>query len=529
MENELVFQEQIISIKQCFGNKYFSKPRFYSVLKDLFPKIDEKILIVFKVADFQRIYDIHKELDGLENNIKNIRIEEFRHKFTKESALDPNIASLVFWAFLYGNSINCDKFIQDNSNTKFNKAFALLNSADSEMDLNQDFLFEIENTPDYRTKMSFKYESKRMNDITYSRDLLISVIADRPNFATTYELMGIVSMRLEEFNESIEYFSKAISLQPFNKFTLANRGTVKIHYLKDYQGGIDDFTSSLKIDAENNSVLLKRARAFLFTKQITNVISDCNHALLNSNTDVLAYKYRALANAIDDKQTESIEDYSIYMKTETKAINIFEYVKAYIRFGFKITHITSSENKFNYRTINRLKHPSHEYNSLFSEKQPLFDVLQKDWINADGVGTLTSVNGLFVLDIDGCNSIEFVDALLINLGLSRDYKWISKSGSLNGFHIFLFGVNKPIKYSGVACTSHKPNRNYFGSFSKLELLWRTHVVLPPSLHKTGGSYSFINGIPKERCAIVDLSSIDRALSDFIDKKQEVNKKQYYEN
>ena len=38
----------------------------------------------------------------------------------------------------------------------------------------------------------------------------------------------------------------------------------------------------------------------------------------------------------------------------------------------------------------------------------------------------------------------------------------------------------------------KPNDKYNGKFEKIEFLWKTHTVLPPSLHMSGKHYEFIN-------------------------------------
>ena len=110
MNQELVFFEnEIIRIKKEYGSRYFSKPNFHAVLKDLSPNIDEKILIVFRVADFLSLYAKFAEFDTLEEDIKSIRLTELKQRFTKESAIDPNTADYVFWAYMYGNNMVLDK------------------------------------------------------------------------------------------------------------------------------------------------------------------------------------------------------------------------------------------------------------------------------------------------------------------------------------------------------------------------------------------------------------------------------------
>lgn len=152
-----------------------------------------------------------------------------------------------------------------------------------------------------------------------------------------------------------------------------------------------------------------------------------------------------------------------------------------------------------------------------------------DWKTAVGVGTVTNYNNLFVVDIDGCNSIKFVHLFLKSLGIVSNYKWVIQSGSLNGYHVYFYALSMPNRFKNFAVTTYLPNSNYQDVFSKIELLWRAHVVLPPSLHKSGGFYNFVNGFPDEICSSIRINDVISGLGRIVDLNSEVSKENYQES
>lgn len=164
----------------------------------------------------------------------------------------------------------------------------------------------------------------------------------------------------------------------------------------------------------------------------------------------------------------------------------------YNDFGLNVCCITNKINEYNKFTRNFFKTPNHLWNDLSSRQQDFFEIDNLDWGDAVGVGTVTKWNNLVVIDIDGCHDKNILLKILQKLGLPLDYEWVVESGSKNGFHIYIYG-NKISECSDDHVVSTFPPKNKFEKyFDKIEFLWETHCVLPPSVHGSGNRYAFLN-------------------------------------
>ena len=114
------------------------------------------------------------------------------------------------------------------------------------------------------------------------------------------------------------------------------------------------------------------------------------------------------------------------------------------------------------------------------------------------------------------------------MGLSEDYEWVSISGSQKGFHIIIRVTKFPNLDTDEVVSTYSSNKIFINDFEKIELLWKTHVVLPPSKHKSGGYYQFLNGIPQNSPKIIDLSKIQNLIDLFLDRSSEIIGKSYNE-
>ena len=171
--------------------------------------------------------------------------------------------------------------------------------------------------------------------------------------------------------------------------------------------------------------------------------------------------------------------------------NLKEIAKKYKTFGFNVTCMSSRLNDFNKVTSNFFKTPCQQWEHLSTNKQTDLEFEQNDWNNAIGVGTITRWNKLFVIDIDGCNDKELLEKMLKTLGLPIDYEWVVESGSNNGFHIYYYGEKLNECNEKDVVSTFPPNYMYEGHLDKVEFLWETHCVLPPSVHGSGNRYKFI--------------------------------------
>lgn len=168
------------------------------------------------------------------------------------------------------------------------------------------------------------------------------------------------------------------------------------------------------------------------------------------------------------------------------------YAKHYFNLGLNVTCIGERINEYNFYYRNLLKSPNHAYYHLYKNRQTDDELNSYDWSNAVGVGCASGFNNLTVIDIDGCNDYLFLEEVLQKLKLPKYYEWVVESGSKNGFHIYIFCEKFNFLNEKQVVTILPPKDEYIDRFCKIEVLWQTNVVLPPSIHKSGSHYSFTN-------------------------------------
>jgi len=177
---------------------------------------------------------------------------------------------------------------------------------------------------------------------------------------------------------------------------------------------------------------------------------------------------------------------------DMKANNILLFAKHYFSLGLNVSCISNHINEFNFFNRNILKCPNHKWKHMLMERQSLDELESYQWDIATGVGFITGMDNLRCIDIDGCNDYDFLELALITLGLPSNYEWVIQTGSKNGFHIIV----KVDKFSFLderkVVTTFPPKDDYKHLFEKVEILWNTNSVLPPSIHNSGQTYEFIN-------------------------------------
>ncbi len=192
----------------------------------------------------------------------------------------------------------------------------------------------------------------------------------------------------------------------------------------------------------------------------------------------------------------------------------------YKEFGLNISCITNVENDYNVNSRSFFKTPSHSWINLFRLKQNKLNFDCYDWENCVGIGTFTNWKSIVVLDIDGCNDVTFLKNVLIHLGLPQDYEWVVESGSKNGYHIYFRGQKNDGCEEDDVVSTFPPKQEYEKYLDKVEFLWETHTVLPPSAHGSGNVYSFVNGgFPSKLPLWIDSNTIYSFIEKYLDFKE----------
>jgi len=176
------------------------------------------------------------------------------------------------------------------------------------------------------------------------------------------------------------------------------------------------------------------------------------------------------------------------------------------------------------------KRPIIKWDRWQSENQSKDDIENMEWSNTTGFGVCLGIDNLRVFDLDAVEDFEVVDKLLVSLGLPENYPWTIQSGSGVGFHIY-FRSNDASKLLAKTWGGEKAVFK-FNPIEKthcdhIEVRWgNCQTVLPPSLHESGGIYTFYNDEPKELPSYIEPEKLIEVIEKyFVVGKIDIPKKQ----
>jgi hypothetical protein len=132
MDDLILFVNAIRKIKEKYGDTYFKMSGLLSVLKDLSPDIDKKIINVLRISDELLIYQQIFNLQNEEESMRSIHLSRIRHDFVEERGYNPEIASIVFDSYLFGLDLIVDLGNTSNTNKKKSAGSAVTISVNSE-------------------------------------------------------------------------------------------------------------------------------------------------------------------------------------------------------------------------------------------------------------------------------------------------------------------------------------------------------------------------------------------------------------
>ena len=194
----------------------------------------------------------------------------------------------------------------------------------------------------------------------------------------------------------------------------------------------------------------------------------------------------------------------------------FKYANYYFNFGFNITCIINERNEFNSHAYDNrlLKSPSHKWENFQTERQQLEVLRSYAWDKAVGIGLVLGYANLRALDIDKCTNLSIFYDFLLLLELPSDYKWVVRSGSQEGFHILFYCDDHNYKVTKDKIRAFKSNIKYSNTFKHVELRWKGHLVLPPSIHPCLMKYQFFNGWPLIEPLTINLVNLKALLKKY---------------
>lgn len=315
-----------------------------------------------------------------------------------------------------------------------------------------------------------------------------------------------------EHKGAVYIYTQAIRVKPKAKY-YNNRAHSKSE-MNDYNGAIEDYSRAIQLEPNGVRYWLNRGLTHSNNGKFELACPDFERATQLGSEQ--AKKLFELYCKQNNKRltTNSVEQVASFSE-------ILQFARHYFALGMNVTCISNQLNEHNFYCRNILKTPNHIWKHLFSQRQLQKEFEQYEWNTATGVGSVTGFQDLRVIDIDGCNDYDFLDEVLDFLDLPANYEWVTLSGSKNGFHIFINCNKFSYLEENQVVTTFPPKEGFKHIFEKIEILWNTHVVLPPSIHNSGSSYSFINcKCPKTLPQLVK----HRKVSKFIDTYLEAEKK-----
>ena len=251
--------------------------------------------------------------------------------------------------------------------------------------------------------------------------------------------------------------------------------------------------------------------------------------LANNNPNVVISSF---GDSVAIKIISPISDYDrIKSSASTSAEDLYKthatnlkYMALFYKYmGMNITQMKWSESLKNAKSFKEPINTSWEaYKTIEQSIEELFSI---NWDYSAGLGLVLGYNNFRALDFDinGDFAIkleyndgtvdDFIDDVLRLLNLPLDYQWVVRSGNGYGFHIIFRCDNIP-STSELDSISFAPSDRYSNPqlFTRIELRWCDHLVLPPSIHASGNQYYFRNKkLPTTKPAELTLASIEPML------------------
>lgn len=183
-----------------------------------------------------------------------------------------------------------------------------------------------------------------------------------------------------------------------------------------------------------------------------------------------------------------------------------------------MTYGITYKNNFGFNILPlRGKRPTIEWDKWQNERQNAEDIKNMEWSNPTGLGVVMGVNDIRNFDIDGIVDYELLEGLLVDLGLPEKYNWVVQSGSGEGFHIYFrckaTQNGKEIMEGDKAVYKYYMKKD--GYCNHIELRWKDcQTALPPSMHESGGIYTYYYNEPTTLPEYVDIEKVKKCLGKY---------------
>jgi len=137
----------------------------------------------------------------------------------------------------------------------------------------------------------------------------IKVLEKQPRDSNIiFNLGKILHLHDEFYEKAVEYYDKAIALNPRHKAYFCYRGMANMR-LVDYREAVSDFSQAIRIDARYKEAYLKRGKTFYRLGQLHQAVADFNSAISLDPNNAEAYYFRGHSHAYLGDESMAREDF----------------------------------------------------------------------------------------------------------------------------------------------------------------------------------------------------------------------------
>ena len=144
----------------------------------------------------------------------------------------------------------------------------------------------------------------KLNSLSQAESDIYKIINQKPNSSISYFLLGIISQKNKNYQQSLFYLTKSLELEPKNINVLLTRAAV-YNELNFYKKAIEDYNLALEIDSQKTN-----PKGNIY-KNIADIIGNIN------NEEQEEEKVNNLDNRTD---TELSSEFNNYLYNQLKTL-----------------------------------------------------------------------------------------------------------------------------------------------------------------------------------------------------------------
>lgn len=185
------------------------------------------------------------------------------------------------------------------------------------------------NTKNIEEEVKAIFNTRKFEDAI---NLLTDEVLEREKNAALYVWRGNACYNINEYNNAIADYEKAIEINSNYALAFYNRGFARVAK-KDYSKAIEDYSKAISIDSEYASAYVMKVSILRTIKKYNNAIADYNKAIEADPYYANAYYNRGLAKKENNVDLEgSKQDFEKYLELTAEENDIWtKYAKYYIK------------------------------------------------------------------------------------------------------------------------------------------------------------------------------------------------------